>query len=132
MPACYEIDVEREVVFASYWGLVTLEEARAILKDVRSDPGFQPHFRVLADFTRATELGEGFADTASLVGFYRLSRGAVASGRVAYIASRRDAVYGTLRQFQAMIGEENRMRVFTDPAAARVWVGLPPTGTEGG
>lgn len=131
MPTCYEIDVEQEVVFASYWGVVTLEEARTILRNVREDPGFRPHFRVLADFTRAEELGEGFGDTTALASFYRLSQRTTATGRVAYIVSCRDAVYGTLRQFQAMVGEENRMQVFIDPAAARVWVGLPPAGSEG-
>lgn len=127
MPGRYEVDVESGVVFAFYWGKVSGEEGQAILAAMRRDPRVLPHFRTLVDCTAAVSLGGAFGETMELVEFYRSAESGPRTTRVAFYAPRRDAVFGALRQFQMMAGgEDGPIRVFTDLAAARAWVGLPP------
>ena len=126
MPARYEVDVESGVVFAFYWGEVSDDEGRSILTAMRRDPRIQSHFRTLVDCSEALTMGSGFGGTASLVDFYRSAGSGPRTVRVAFYAPRRNAVFGALRQFQMMAGgDEGPIRVFTDLAEARAWVGLP-------
>jgi hypothetical protein len=126
MPVRQEIDVGREVVVVVFSGEVTLAEVRANLEAFRRDSRVRPHFRTLVDCSEAVVVGSGFDDAIVLADFYRSANATPMTGRTALYAPQRNAVYGALRQFHAVIGEEGRMRVFTELAEARAWVGLLP------
>lgn len=126
MPSRYEVDTEREVVFSFYWGIVTEEESLEVLRAFREDPRIQSHFRTLVDCSEVAAMGGPFDEKRPLVDFYRTGEGGPRTARVAFYRPLRDAVYGALRQFQLMAGgDEERIRVFTDLAEARMWIGLP-------
>jgi hypothetical protein len=128
MPVRYEVDVEREVVFAFYGGKITFDDGRALILSIRGDPRVRPHFGTLVDYTEATGLGDdgGYDRFAAYVEFYRSAGTGPRTARVALYVPERSAIFGVLRQFQMIAGNEERLRIFTGLAEARVWVGLPP------
>jgi hypothetical protein len=119
MPMRYDVDVENGVVFIFYWGVKVIDDDRDLLTAVRQDPRVQPHFRTLADYTQVTGVeGSGSYDHfAKLAESYRSIAGGPRTARVAIYVPERNVVYGALRQFQIMVGDETRLRI---------WVGLPP------
>lgn len=126
MAASYRIDVERGVVFSSYSGTVTLEEVRAVMAEVRSDPRVRPEFRTLVDCTAVTDHRLWFDETVAVVEFSASDTLPRMTGRLAFYVPGRNAVYGALRQFKTLSRGEGRIEIFTDRNAARAWIGLPP------
>lgn len=129
MPVRYEVDVENGVVFAFYWGKITYDNGRSLIVAVREDPRVQPDFRTLVDYAEATGVGDlgDYDRFAEYVEFYRSVGTGPRTARVALYVPERSAVFGALRQFQTMLGGEERLQIFTDLTAARAWVGLPAT-----
>lgn len=126
MPSRFQIDGERGVAFVFYWGKVTLDDDLAGIKALREDSCVQPHYRTLVDFSRVETMDCGFDKSMSLIDAYRSGWTGPRTARVALYVPQRNAVYGVVRQFAAMAGGEGRVRLFTDLAEARAWVGLPP------
>lgn len=132
MPTRYEVDIERGVAFIFYWGDVTFDDDLTVIRMLRQDARVQPHFRTLVDCTRVTTMDCGFDRGMSLVEAYRSGWSGPRTARIALYVPQRNAVYGVLRQLEAMAGADGRLRLFTDLAEARAWVGLPPDGRGDG
>lgn len=126
MPTRYEIDEALQTAFSCCWGVLTIEESLAAMRTRRVDPRFRPHFRTLVDCTRVTTMDRGFDRGMSLVEAYRSGWSGPRTARIALYVPQRNAVYGVLRQLEAMAGADGRLRLFTDMAEARAWIGLPP------
>lgn len=82
----------------------------------------------LVDYAEATGIGDdsGYDRFAEYVEFYRSAGNGPRTARIALYIPERSAIFGALRQFLAMAGDEERHRIFTDMNEARAWVGLPP------
>lgn len=126
MPVRYEVDVDRGVVFAFYWGEVTIDDDYTLIRSIREDPRIEPQFRTLVDCTQVVTLSNAFDKTMTVVDSYRSAWAGPRTAKLALYTSEHDAIYGHLRQFLAMAGAEGRIRLFTDMAEARAWIGLPP------
>lgn len=127
MPARYEVDVENGVVFAFYRGQITFDDGRALITAIRQDSRVRPDFRTLVDYAEATGVGDvgDYDRFAEYVEFYRSAGSGPRTARVALYVPERSAIFGALRQFLVLAGDEARHRIFTDLAEARAWVGLP-------
>ena len=67
MPVSHEIDVTKGVVFTTWSGDVTLEEARSHLRQLRDDPDFLPSMGQLSNARDVTSTvpAEGIRELAS-------------------------------------------------------------------
>lgn len=126
MAASYRIDVERGVIFSSYSGTVTLADVRAAMAAARADPRVRPEFRTLVDCSAVTDHRLWFDETVAVVEFIVSDALPRMTGRLAFYVPARNVVYGALRQFKTLSGNDGRIEVFTDRNAARSWIGLPP------
>ncbi|MDX9860753.1 MAG: hypothetical protein RBS99_07520 [Rhodospirillales bacterium] len=126
MPVHNRIDFENEVIYSVYSGTVTAAEVRAAIASTRTDPRMRPEFRTLVDCSAVTAVELYFDDTAAVAEFSAADAMPQMTGRLAFYVPHRNAVYGALRQFQALSKPLDRVEVFTDRNAARAWIGLPP------
>lgn len=124
MPVRYEIDQKLETTFTYYCGKVTQDEVLAHVRARRADPRYRPHFRTLIDCSGAMA-NLRFGDTSKVAEFCHSHSVPPATGRMAFYVPEQKAVYGTLRQLQVLLEPQNEVRVFTDLAEARTWLGLP-------
>jgi hypothetical protein len=126
MPAYNRIDVENGVIYSVYSGTVTADEVRGAIASARADPRVRPEFRTLVDCGAVASIELRFEETAALAEFSATHASPQMTGRVAFYVPQRNAVYGALRQFQALSKSPDRVEIFTDRNAARAWIGLPP------
>jgi len=120
MPATYEIDEAREIVFSRATGQVTEAELFAHQDALRSDPRFRPHFRQLYDCSEATEAevsAEVMRRLAKETPFAPVARRALVSPH--------SMGYGLMRMFQVLADPHlHNIQVFREMEEARLWLGL--------
>lgn len=121
-----DIDAEKGVIFSFYAGVVTVDQVRATIAAARADPRVRPEFRTLVDCSAVTSIELWFDETVAVAEFSASDEMAPMTGRLAFYVPGRNAVYGALRQFQALSTPPGRVKVFTERNAARAWIGLPP------
>ena len=123
-PASYHIDELVGVVYLSLRGELTIELLRAALAGVMGSPGlrrglpFYVDCRVLTSIPTPAEIDAFAADLSS-------HRGAVRGKAAIVVMTRMGMDYGDM--WHAVAGSMNAdIEVFTSPADARAWLGLPP------
>ena len=121
MPCSYSIDTELEIVLSTASGKLVDAELEDHQLRLSEDPGFEPHFRQLADFTGVTE----FEVSAECV--RRLARKNIyAEPALRAFAVPQDAGFGLARMFEILretYGEET-IRTFRSLLEARHFLGL--------
>ena len=65
--ARYDIDMDNEIVYVQYFGVMNLDTVAMLRQDAMSNPRLQPHFKSLADLTKIAELGLSAQDVKELV-----------------------------------------------------------------
>lgn len=120
LPATYEIDAQRRLVFSRLWGAVTDKEVYDHNALLRSDPRFDPTFNQLTDLSEVTQISvtTGMINETSLDQFFEPGT------RRAMIATD-DGVFGMARMF-ALRAESvgQTIQVFRDERQARDWLGI--------
>jgi hypothetical protein len=119
VPVSHEIDVTKGVVFTTWSGDVTLEEARSHLRQLRDDPDFLPSMGQLSDARDVTSTvpAEGIRELASNTPFGEGSRRAIV------VTS--DVVFGVSRMYELRQLEGGAdVKLFRDIQEARAWLGL--------
>jgi len=118
MPAHYVIDTENRTVLTVFKGVVTLREAAEQSAKLRDDPAFYPDFSELIDFNAVSEVQMGYADFSSLLEIDPFS----ASSKRAFVIGSPNAVYGTARMYQIMLGDEACVEIFKTIGEAARWL----------
>ena len=120
MPVVYKIDPSNRIVFTRGFGVVADEELLLHNIDLKADPGFDPTFNQLVDFTEAKDVDILFETIQN-----------IARKRIFALSSRRAIVvntslkFGFARMFQNLrMPEDENIRVFWNLAEARQWLGL--------
>ncbi len=122
MPVSYTIDREHDALLITGSGRVADPEIHQVLKTVFRDPAFHPDIRVLADYSKITDLtvsAEKAANFASTVAYSGKSRRAflVHSPHIA----------GYIRFFTNHHSRSIPTRIFYEREAALAWLneGMP-------
>ena len=120
MPVSFAIDRDRTLVLSRAWGVLTDRQLIGAARALAADPGFQPHFRQLADLHAVTSVqvsGAGIRSMARVVPFGRGSRRAIV------VSS--DAAYGLARMFETLRSDlADEVEVFRSLEAALAWLKL--------
>ncbi|HVP71478.1 MAG TPA: hypothetical protein VMS45_09135 [Gemmatimonadaceae bacterium] len=120
MPADYKLDLDKRMVFARGWGVLTADDLLDWQKRIRSDPEFEPSFRMLIDFTDVTEAAfdaNTIQQLASIQTFLHTTKRAIVAPALEH--------FGIARMFQILLGEEGELvEVFREVPPARKWLGL--------
>ena len=123
MPVSHKIDVVKGVVFTTWSGDVTLEEARSHLQQLRNHADFLPSMSQLSDAREVTSTvsAEGIRELASTTPFGEGSRRAIV------VSS--DVVFGVSRMYELRQLEGGAdVKLFRDIGEARAWLGLKEEG----
>jgi hypothetical protein len=120
MPATYHIDADKQVVLSTATGCFTDADIFEHDDRLRADPLFQSHFRQLLD-GRGVEVVEITTE-----GVRRMAaRNPFGGGAKRAFVADRQIMYGYARMFEMLTEREQQdIRVFTDMAEARQWLGL--------
>ena len=120
MPCDCELDLERRLVRARAWGVVTFAEAMANRQKFMGAPGFKPDFCQLYDGREVTKL----ALTASEVGQLAIDTVFGPGTRRAFITPTQET-YGLLRLYQiyrAVNAGKEQIRLFRTLEDAEAWL----------
>lgn len=121
MPVSSYIDVVNQVVFTTWRGDVTLDEALANNDALRNDADFRASMSQLSDAREVTSTvsAEGIAELARTTPFAEGSRRAGVADS--------ELVFGMSRMYELRKGEHGaEVRAFRDVQEARAWLGLEP------
>jgi hypothetical protein len=119
MPFRYIIHKEQRLVLSIGRGRVTFDEITEHRKRLLRDPGFNPIFNQLNDFTAATQ-----TDISGTQVSWFASRSVFSpSSRRAMVVTN-PALFGIARQFEVYHGERATVHVFRDWSSALKWLGL--------
>ena len=120
MPVTYEIDKERNVLFAKVTGELTARDIQTFRREAAGDSDFDPRLDSLFDFCSITEVrlsGDEVKQLTLSAIFHERSR------RALVVPSK--VMYGVSRMYSLHIrAESDVMRVFYDMGEARRWLGL--------
>lgn len=120
MPSSYEIDSDHQVLFGRVWGTWTMSDVIHFREQAAADPAFSLEMPQLVDLTEVDHIELSVREVIVLAMATPLD----SKTRRAYVAPS-DAVYGTLRAYQANAeGAEECSRVFRTLDEARDWLGL--------
>ena len=120
MPITYEIDAARGVVFTTFQGVVTKEDALALFERLRRDSAFQPGFKQLVD-TRGTTRHDLTADDMHIVA----SCSAFDANACRAIVAEQDIIFGMYRMYETIRDSKSgQVRVYRDMENALHWLEL--------
>jgi len=128
MPAFYKIDKERRLVITSASGIFALSDALAHQQKLLSDPGFDPSYSQIADFTQVSDIRLTADDIRELA---RRSIFSPHSRRALIVPN--DLAYGFARMFEILREDDGELgiRIFRDLEDALDWV-LSKSNSAGG
>lgn len=120
MPVRYRIFEDLRLVVTTWYGDVTLEQARQFTADLRTDPSFAPDMLQLSDARRARSLvtAEGVRGLARNSAFGPEARRA--------IVALDDEIFGVSRMYEAQATDAGTLAIFRDRGEALAWLGLTP------
>ena len=118
MPAHYVIDAENRIVLTIFRGVLTLREAAEQSAKLSADPGFDPDFSELVDFNGVSEVQMGYADFRSLLAIDPFST----TSKHAFVVSSPNSVYGTVRMYHTMRGDDALVEIFKTTTEAINWL----------
>ncbi len=122
MPINSQIDRSLGVVFTTFQGVVTKEDAVALVERLRTDPAFQPSFNQLVDTRGATRYDLSANDIRTVYSNSAFDE----KSRRAMVADE-DYIFGLHRMYQTLREtheKPDQIMVFRDMAEARRWLGL--------
>ena len=120
MPITYEIDPARGVVFTTFQGVVTKEDALALFESLRGDPAFQPGFKQLVD-TRGTTRHDMTAADMRMVALCS----AFDEKACRAIVAAQDIIFGMYRMYETIRdGKSGQVRVYRNMEDALHWLEL--------
>ena len=122
MPIHYQIDSSLGVVFTTFQGVVTKEDAWTLVERLRTDPAFQPNFSQLVDTSGATQYDLSAKDIMTVC-----TRSAFGEKSRRAMVADDDHVFGMHRMYQTLRETNEKpgqIKVFRDMAEARRWLGL--------
>ncbi len=122
MPINYQIDSSLGVVFTTFEGVVTREDALALVERLRTDPAFQPSFNQLVDTRGATRYDLSANDIQMVYSDSAFGE----KSRRAMVADE-DYIFGMHRMYQLLREAHEKpgqIQVFRDMTEARRWLGL--------
>ena len=118
MPASFQVDVDRRIVFSRGWGILVDDDLRETQKGVRESPGFTPDFSQLYDFSEVTDIR---VTEETLWGLAGTSPFGLRARRAVVVAS--DAAFGVARTYQAISGRQSdTFRIFRYRDSALRWL----------
>lgn len=118
MPATYVIDATNRIVLFVLGGAVTLRELAHEITRLNNDPGFDPGFAELLDFTGVTEVEISFADSKSLQELDPFFSGS----KRALVVGPQSSAYGTARMYQMMRKGKTPAEIFKSRKEALSWL----------
>jgi hypothetical protein len=119
MPARFTLDSGKRVVSVRFEGLWSVQDVADYFEDLKRDSEFDSRFCELADLTEVVSSDVDFQAATMLSRIDPFSR----SGKRAFAATKA-AIYGILRMYQMVRGEEYSMAIFHTLAEAKRWLGI--------
>jgi hypothetical protein len=119
MPARFTLDSGKRVVSVTFEGLWSVRDVADYFEDLKRDSEFDSRFFELADLTEVVSSDVDFQAATMLSRIDPFSR----SGKRAFAATKA-AIYGILRMYQMVRGEEYSMAIFRTLAEAKQWLGI--------
>lgn len=119
MPARFTLDPGKRVVSVRFEGLWSVRDVVEYFEDLRRNASFDSRFFELADLTEVVSSDVDFQSATMLARIDPFSR----SGKRAFAATKA-AIYGILRMYQMVRGEECSMAIFRTLAEAKRWLGI--------
>ncbi len=121
MPHKLRLEISLRTVFTTFFGVITDQDAREHVEDLRNHPEFEADFNQLFDARGVTSVelsGACVREIASMRMFGEGSRRAFVAGT--------DVVFGMVRMFEMLRDDTpDEIRVFRNIDDARAWLGLP-------
>jgi len=119
MPARFTLDLGKRVVSVRFEGLWSVRDVAEYFEDLKRDNGFDSRFFELADLTEVVSSDVDFQAATMLSRIDPFAR----SGKRAFAATKA-AIYGILRMYQMVRGEEYSIGIFRTLAEAKRWLGI--------
>jgi len=122
MPCDYVVDNKRMLVITTASGVLTAAEAFAHQASLAVDPGFNPGFYQLIDFTEVEKLAISTDDLRRLakktIFLPRVRRAMLVKGSMLYGVAR------MLASFRELAGGKEEVKIFQDRKEAMDWLGV--------
>ena len=119
MPARFTLDVAKRVVSVRFEGLWSVRDVADYFEDLKRESGFDARFFELADLTEVVSSDVDFQSATMLSRIDPFSP----TGKRAFAATK-SAIYGILRMYQMVRGEEYSMGIFRSLPEAKRWLGI--------
>ena len=120
----YKFDEERGATIVRGWGYLNLDQLLEALMRLNQDPGFNPEYQTLCDYTEVTELD---LDPEALLAIIRETQKVdQRQGRTAMIMAD-DRTHQSIAKLYEMLAAEglnDKHRVFNNVVEAEIWLGL--------
>jgi len=124
MPISFEIDSSQKAVFVTGTGALTKVAILGYLKELFQDPGFDPTFNHLIDYTNISEVAINSGDLMELVESTKSSD--PREGKIAFVVGDNEGRYFLSNFYTefSRLAKGQDMQSFETVEAAKEWLGL--------